>query len=235
MFIVMFLLTISFASAWTGYTHKWICDKINLTDTDCAAADKPKVQSEHPDLNFKNHHCTSNAYDCSARTVAAKYLMYNYSEARGYAAHLYADSMVPVHWYSTDYDTCHKIFEDAVEDKLRNTENVKYDLFKSSYDFSTWNVSITCPAKFGKEYKNVTFYADNLYMDITAKYVADQMRISYTPTIVKTQDLTPLIYVLLAFIILIFTLFIYFGMKNRKNNQENITNNSNKKLNKKKK
>jgi hypothetical protein len=215
MFILVFLVSITSVYAWTGYTHKWICDKINLTDTDCAAADKPKVQSEHPDLNFKNHHCTGNLHDCSARTVAAKYLVYSYPEAKGYAAHLYSDSMVPAHWYSTDYDTCHKIFEDAVEEKIRNSENVKYNLFKSSYDLSVWNVSMICPAKFGKEYKNVTLYADNLYMDITAKYVADQMYLSYAPTVVKTRDLTPLLYCILIFLILIFTLFVYMGMKNR--------------------
>jgi len=213
-----FLLSLTYVSAWTSYTHQWICDKIGLNDSDCAAADKPQVQSEHPDLNFKNHHCANDAYDCDARTVAAKYLVYSTSDARGFAAHMYADSMVPVHWYSTDYDTCHKIFEDAVEEKLRSAENVKYDLFKSSIDLSSWNVTLICPAKFGKEYKNVTLYADNMYMDLTAKYVADQMYLNYAPTTVKSYDLTPLVYVLFAFLIIIFTLFMYFGLKNRTNN-----------------
>ena len=230
MLLLMFLISISSAYAWTGYTHKWICDKINLTDTDCAAPDNPKVQSEHPDLNFRNHHCTANTHDCSARTVAAKYMVYSTPDARGFVAHMYSDSMVPVHWYSTDYDTCHKIFEDAVEEKLRNSENIKYDLFKSSYDLSSWNISITCPAKFGKnESRNVTFYADNMYMDSVAKYVADQMKLSYSPTVVKTQDLTPILYLILAFLIIIFTLFVYFGMKNRKNNDVIKKSNKNKK------
>jgi len=218
MIIFVFLLSISSVYAWTSYTHKWICDKIGLNDSDCAAADTPKVQSEHPDLNFKYHHCANDEYDCDARTHAEKYLMYSDSDSRGFAAHLFADSMVPVHWYSFDYDTCHKLFEDAVEEKLRNSENVKYSVFGSSIDLSSWNVTMTCPAKFGKEYKNVTVYADNLYMDMTAKYVADQMHISYTPTTVQSYDATPMIYVLFAFLIIIFTLFMYFGMKNKRNN-----------------
>jgi hypothetical protein len=217
--LLLFILSICILPstlAWTSYTHKWICDKIGLNDTDCAAADYPKVQSEHPDLSFKNHHCTADAYDCSARIVAAKYLTYSYPEAKGYAAHMYSDSMVPVHWYSTDYDTCHKIFEDAVEEKLRKVESIKYNLFKSSYDFSTWNVTMQCQAKFGKENKTIELYVDNKYMDMTADYVATQMHIQYQPATVKDYDLTPYIYILLMFMILVLVLFIYFGMKNKK-------------------
>jgi len=214
-FILVFALCSSSSLAWTSYTHTWICNKIGLNDTDCASADNPKVQSEHPDLNFKYHHCAGDAYDCDARTHAEKFLIINTSESRGFAAHLYADSMVPVHWYSFDYDTCHKIFEDKVEEKLRSSENVKYDIFGSTVDLSSWNVTMTCPAKFGKEYKNVTVYADNQYMDMTAKYVADQMHISYTSTSIKSYDLTPIVYVFIAFLISIFALFMYFGMKNK--------------------
>jgi len=214
----MIILCSSFSYAWTSYTHKWICDHAGLSDLDCVSADNPAVQSQHPDVSFKYHHCASDAFDCDARLHAAKFLSINTTESRGFAAHLYADSMVPVHWYSTDYDTCHKIFEDAVETKLRNSENVKYHLFNSIFDFSIWNVTMTCPAKFGKEYKNVSLYADNMYMDSTAKYVADQMHAILPVSSVKEYDFTPVVYVLIAFMIIIFTLFVFFGMKNGNDN-----------------
>jgi hypothetical protein len=76
-----------------------------------------------------------------------------------------------------------------------------------------------CQAKFGKENKTVELYVDNMYMENTAKYVAEQMHSSYNSTALKEYDMTPIVYVLLAFLIIVFTLFIYIGFKNKKKNK----------------
>lgn len=219
LFFLVLVISISFiplSYAWTAYTHEWICEKANLSELDCALADKPKMQSEHPDIIFKNHHCTENRFDCSARKVADKYITLSTPYARDFSAHLYADSMVPVHWYSFDYDSCHKIFEDKVEEKLREATNIRYTIFNSSIDLSVWNITMQCSAKEGKNYTNITVYADNIYMDIVAKYVSDQMHSQYISRDVKTYDLDMLLIVILVLIVLVFVLFMYFGLKNRK-------------------
>ncbi|MGV8172161.1 MAG: hypothetical protein ACP5OA_05725, partial [Candidatus Woesearchaeota archaeon] len=126
----------------------------------------------------------------------------------------YADSMVPVHWYSTDYDTCHKIFEDKVEEKLRNADDVKYTLLGKEYDFSKWNLSMQCVAKYGKENRTVDLYVDDVYMDTVAKYVAEKMYVDVAPKESKEYDATPVFILLLILIMLVFVLFIYYGMKN---------------------
>jgi hypothetical protein len=212
---ILTLVCSQFGLAWTSYTHKYICDNAGLSDLDCASADKPKIQSQHPDISFRNHHCANNDYLCSARTVAAKYVSINTTESRGFAAHLYADSMTPVHWYSLDYDTCHKIFEDKIEEKLRNSENSKYKLLGSEYDFSSWNITITCPMKDGREV-NIEF--DNVDMNTVIKYVADQMHSSYNRDEVKEYNLNPLFYLILVIIISVAILFFYTGFKNTNSN-----------------
>jgi hypothetical protein len=148
---------------------------------------------------------------------ANEYLKINTTLARGFAAHLYSDSMVPVHWYSLDYDTCHKIFEDSVEKNLKNSEGLKYQLFSATYDFSAWNVTMRCPLKDGTM---VDLYADNKYMDMTAKYVASEMHSGYVEADTKIYDLTPILYLLIALLLIVLTLFIVMGMKNRKNNEK---------------
>jgi len=219
--ILFFTITMPSSLAWTSYTHDWICDRAGLEELDCAAADTPAMQSKYKDANFRNHHCTENALNCSARKVADKFLLMNnenITETRGLAAHLYADSMVPVHWYSTDYDTCHKIFEDKVEEKLRNAEYKRYILFGKNYDFSAWNLSMQCIAKYGKVNKTVELYADNIYMSSVADYVAEKMGVESVQNvkIAKEYDLTPILIVIVVFIIILFILFFYFGLKNKK-------------------
>jgi len=211
LFFIIFCSTYSFA--WTSYTHTWICNRAGLSDLDCTNADNPKMQSTNPGINFKNHHCAEDSFTCAARVKAAEYLNINTTLARGFAAHLFADSMVPVHWYSLDYNTCHKIFEDSVEEKLRNSENLKYELFSSTYDFSSWNVSMQCPLKDGTI---VNLYADDKYMDLTAKYVASEMHSGYVESPSKIYDITPIIYLFIAILLILFTLFFVMGMKNRK-------------------
>jgi len=220
LFLSIFILSVNYASAWTSYTHKWICDRAGLTDIDCAAPDTPALQAKYTDASFRNHHCADNSSDCSARKIADKYVMFSYLEAREISAHLYADSLVPVHWYSTDYDTCHKIFEDKVQEKLKESDNVRYTLFKSTTDLSAWNITMQCQAKFGKENRTVELYADNLYMDSVAMYVAQKMNVTPTTKVIKEYDLTPIAYLALAFLIIIFTLFMYFGLRNKRDNKK---------------
>ena len=147
--------------------------------------------------------------------------MINTTDAQGFAAHLYADSLVPVHWYSTDYNTCHKIFEDNVEEKLRNSEDKSFKLLGKTYDFSAWNVSMTCIAKFGKENRTVELYADNKYMDSVVNYVAEKMHVNSSGNVnafaVKEYDLTPILVVMIVLVVLIGLLFFYFELKNKKN------------------
>jgi hypothetical protein len=214
--LLLFLLTLNFAYAWTSYTHNWICDKAGLPDLDCAAADNPVIQSEYKGASFRNHHCTNNEANCSARKVADKFLLINTTETRGLAAHLYADSTVPVHWYSTDYDTCHKIFEGKIEEKLWNAENTNYRVLGKDYDFSAWNLSMRCTAKFGKVNKTVDLYADNKYMDSVAGYVAERMGSRSAVNTVEEYNLTPILIVLIIFIILVFILFFCSGLRSEK-------------------
>ncbi len=221
--IFMFLITINSVSSWSSYTHNWICDRAALPDADCANADYDEIQSRYKDTVSVHHHCTNNASDCAAREYAEKQIMYSYPEARGFAAHLYADSMTPVHWYSTDYKTCHKIFEDAVEEKLRDAEYTKYILFGKEYDFSAWNISMQCNAKYGKVNKTVELYADNLYMDSVVQYVAEKMVVDpvLNTEVIKRYDLTPLLISSIVLIILVFVLFFYFGLKTGKDRRKN--------------
>jgi hypothetical protein len=220
MILIIFSMVVSigYASAWTSYTHTWICDKAGLSGLDCANADYSSMQSEYHDLSPVNHHCANNDSDCNARKIADKYVLINSTEAQGFAAHLYADSLVPVHWYSTDYNTCHKIFEDKVEEKLRNSQDKSYRLLGKNYDFSSWNLSMNCIAKFGKVNKTVELYADNIYMDSVVKYVAEKIGVDSAVNVksVKEYDLTPILIVMIILIILVFVLFFYFGLKNKK-------------------
>ena len=219
----LIILCAQFGFGWTSYTHKHICDSAGLSDLDCVSADNPKVQSQHPDISFRNHHCANNEYFCSARTVATKYLSINTTESRGFAAHLYADSMVPVHWYSLDYDTCHKIFEDKVEEKLRNSENNKYELLGNEYDFSSWNINITCPMKDGKESiitKDVTIEFNNVDMNTVIKYVADQMHSNYNQSEPTKHNLDPIFYTILLIIIAVAVLFFYKGIHRKDNGRK---------------
>jgi hypothetical protein len=213
-FLLISILSLNYVTAWTSYTHNWICDRAGLTDIDCAAPDTPALQAKYTDASFRNHHCTNNESDCSARKIADRYIMFSYLEAREISAHLYADSLVPVHWYSTDYDTCHKIFEDKVEEKLKEAGTVRYTLFRSTKDLSAWNITMHCQAKFGKENRTVDLYADNNYMNSAAMYVADKMNVTPTTETVKEYDLTPVVYLALAFLMIVLALFIYFGLKN---------------------
>lgn len=227
LFLLLFsiLILINPVYSWSSYTHNWICEKAGLTEAmpgiDCANADYDEMQSRYKDMASVHHHCTLNSSNCSARIYADKQVMYSYPQAAGFAAHLYADSMTPVHWYSTDYYTCHKIFEDKVEEKLRNSEDAGYSLFGKIYDFSAWNVSMQCNAKFGKLNKTVELYADNIYMDSVAGYVADKMGVApqMDAKAVKYYDLTPALIFFIIILILLFILFFHFGMKNKRYGQ----------------
>jgi hypothetical protein len=74
-----------------------------------------------------------------------------------------------------------------------------------------------CPLK---DNSTVDLYADEKYMEVTAKYVALEMHSQYSEDSMKTYDLTPIIYILIAVMFVILTLFIFMGMKNRKMNKK---------------
>lgn len=147
LFIILFLLAINFTSAWSGYTHDWICERAGLGELDCHAADNVQVQKGYPGLGFVNHHCTNNSNLCSARVSANKFKEMGTPETLGFAAHLYADALVPVHWHSYDYDSCHGIFEDRIEENLKNSNYFKIKIFNDVMDMSYWSVNMTCYAK----------------------------------------------------------------------------------------
>ena len=215
--IIIFVLSIILSSgiviAWTSYTHEWICNKAGLSELDCKSADYNTIKSQHPDLRSVNHHCTNDFDNCNARVYARKYLDINTLESRGFAAHLFADSMVPVHWYSLDYDSCHKVFEDKVEEKLKNSENIKYVLLGSTFDFSSWNVTMQCD---DKKNNTIQLSADNQYMNQVAKYVAEEMYSNYMEQNVEEYDFSSVVIIVSALLTSVLILFLYNGFKNRK-------------------
>jgi len=217
--LVSVIMSANPAFAWTSYTHKWICERAGIdakySGIDCATADYPSTQSKYHDASFVNHHCSYNATGCKARLIADKFLLNDTLDALGIAAHLYADSLVPVHWYSTDYDACHKIFEDKVEKRLQNSGKERYVLFGSSFDTSSWNITMQCVTT-DKTHQTITLYADNNYMDDVARYVAGKIGSTPAEKGVKEYDLSPIFYFLVVFIILVLILFFYFGFKNKK-------------------
>jgi hypothetical protein len=225
-YVILLFLTIlmcftvfmsDYSIAWTGYTHKWLCEHAGLSDeVDCAAADRPSMQSKYKDVNFRNHHCSNNSTDCSARKVADKYILINTIDAKAISAHLYADSLVPVHWYSTDYTTCHKIFEDKIEEKLKNTEYAKYIFLGKDYDLSIWNVTMQCNAKFGKENRTVELYVDNKYMEAVSLYIAEKVESKPKLPHVEVYDIDRiLLSILLPFIIILFLSLLFMILKKR--------------------
>lgn len=223
--LISVLLFVQFTYAWTSYTHEWICEKAGIDKIypgiDCAAADYPATQSKYPLASFVNHHCTLNMTDCKARQAADKFLMNDTDDTagilamRGIAAHLYADSMVPAHWYSLDYDMCHKIFEDKVEEKLRDSSNERYIIFGKSFDTSKWTITMQCVTT-DKTHQTVILYADNKYMDDVAKYVAEKMNVSSDKqplnTAVKEYDFT----IIVCIPILLIIAMLMFFLLNRK-------------------
>jgi hypothetical protein len=154
---LVILVLLATALPWNGATHSYICGLAGIS-ADCVSADG--------DVNARYHACRGNASDCPAREKARYYLEdYNKSgntTSLGYAAHLFADSMTPAHWYSLDYDKCHGVFEEKVG---------KY----VGKGVAGWSVSLNCTAKTGE---NVTLFADEAYLGIVAGYVRNQMSVT---------------------------------------------------------
>lgn len=216
-YLVLFSLFVIIISnntySWTGYTHEWICNNAGLSNIDCRNADNPQIQKNYSGLNFKNHHCTNNSELCTARFQAEKFKNLNSTITSGFAAHLYADSMVPVHWYSLDYESCHKKFEDKVEFELKNSENLEYRFFGSRFDFSNWSFTMQCIDKSGDI---VLLSASNDYMLNVSKYVSEKMNSTPQVTEKKTYNLNYLFLLILIFFMIIFILLIFYGRKNKK-------------------
>ncbi len=215
---VIFILALLFAStntlAWTSDTHRWICNHAELTDLDCANADIPAVQKNYSGLGFVNHHCANNESDCAARKTAIKFQAMNSTITNGFAAHLYADSMVPVHWYSLDYYSCHKIFEDRVENEIAYAGNTKYILFGQQFrDATQWSFTQECSDKDGTIHE---LSASNTYMDGVVNYVAEKMGTTPQKTQSAIIDLTPIAITVMVIAVMLFILLFVFGRKNLK-------------------
>lgn len=202
------------ALAWSSQTHIWICSHAGLSGLDCANADIPAVQKNYSGLGSVNHHCADNATDCAARKTALKFQLMNSTDKTitdGFAAHLYADSLTPAHWYSLDYYSCHKIFEDKVEEELKSAGDTRYELFGQQLSDSTqWSLTIECA-----DNKGITreLSASNVYMDGVVKYVAEKMGSTPQKEQPKTIDLTPILVAVVAIAILLLILLIVFGKK----------------------
>ncbi len=209
---ILFLLAINFTSAWTGYTHDWICNNAGLSNLDCHSADNVQVQKEYPGLGFVNHHCTNNSNLCSARKSALKFKEMGTPETAGFAAHLYADALVPVHWHS--HDSCHSVFEKKIEEALKSTGRYKIKIFSDVIYASYWSVNMTCYAKDIDE--NVALYADSNYMEYVVNSVSvsmDSEIIEFSP---KVYDLTWIVVVILFIFVLLLILFFIMGFRNKK-------------------
>ena len=196
--------------AWTSYTHRWICERANLSEIDCANADYSDVQKKYKDLAPVHHHCAGNSTDCYARLYAEKFLEMNTTLTSGFAAHLYSDSLVPVHWDSYDYKSCHSVFESLVEQKIEQSENVRYTLFGREFDSSYWNITMRCP-----DSKGVikTLYVDSDYMNYVVRYVAEKMNSTYSEREIRSYDLTPAIFLSVA---LSLSIILFLILRNKK-------------------
>ncbi|MFA5796475.1 MAG: hypothetical protein WC916_00370 [Candidatus Woesearchaeota archaeon] len=213
---IILVLVLIFAStnilAWTSDTHEWICNHAGLPDLDCKNADYPAVQKNYSGLGFVNHHCANNAIDCAARRTAVKFKAMNTTITDGFAAHLYADSLVPVHWYSLDYYSCHKIFEDRVEYELQHAGTTVYAIFGDIIDTTKWSFTMECTDKKDVSHK---LAASNEYMNGVVERVAEKMGSTPTTPSINTVNLTaPVIIIVLVVIVLV--ILILFGRKTAK-------------------
>lgn len=151
--LIVFLLLFSPVFAWNSVTHAYICEAAGIS-ADCVSADG--------DVNPRYHACRGNVSDCPAREKA-RYYLEDYRKSGngtslGYAAHLFADSVTPAHWYSLDYEKCHGVFEERVGKYVKNGS-------------TNWRVSLDCVSKTGE---NVTLFADSAYLEDVANYVRAQ-------------------------------------------------------------
>jgi len=144
---VLFLVSTT-VSAWGCTTHQWICEQAGFGGLDCCEADG--------NVSPVFHHCADNAPDCKARIKAAE--LFNASP--NFAAHLYADSLSPPHWYSfneSDYYSCHTRFEREVNDRV---------------GLSNWTLGRSCGTRDGQV---VYVEASDVYLAQVVAYVKASM------------------------------------------------------------
>lgn len=154
-FCLALLCLFASALAWDCTTHTYICDKAGI-NLDCCAADKSDFQKEHAKTSPYYHHCADNSSNCLARSVADEYAALPGDDSKAIAAHLYADSLTPAHWYSTNYDACHSPFESAVGNAIKAGT-------------AGWRVEQECTNK--KDNSTVVLSADLAYLDEVVQYV----------------------------------------------------------------
>ena len=139
-------------NAWSCDTHKYICQ--DLVGVNCCIADNREYQGNFEKSAPYWHHCSNNNTDCEAR-VAAEYHKANNNLDMYY--HLVGDSYSPPHWYSTDYNSCHGLFERKVERHIENND-------------TNWEVEVKCISKVGD---NITLFADDEYIESVRRIVTE--------------------------------------------------------------
>ncbi len=157
-YLLAFAISISFTSAWSDYTHQWICDEAGLSQYDCAIADDLSYQKK---INVSNngHLCVNDTIDCRAR-VLAKRFFFTRPEL---SLHLWADSRTPVHWHNFGFEGCHREFEDCVNSNLR-------------FGNTDWKCSIECTDLTTRQ--KFVNSADHQYMLSVVNYVKEQYDIN---------------------------------------------------------
>ena len=150
-YLTILLLSVSFASAWSGYTHQWICDKAGLSQYNCSIADDSSYQKK-VQVSNNGHLCLNNSDGCRARVLAEKFF-FSHPEL---SLHLWADSMTSVHWYNFGFEGCHAEFEDCVNSNLK-------------FGNTNWECSIECADLVTRQ--KHTNYADYPYMLSVVDYV----------------------------------------------------------------
>lgn len=177
--ILIFIIAINLIAinsyAWTGETHQYICNEAGYPDLDCARADRERTPSPY------YHHCENNLPDCRARIKAREFQQQGQLDI---SAHLWADSQVPVHWVSLDYNSCHGPFEKKVEKAIKSGEN-------------EWSINQTCIVD-GKE---VFYDFDSERMKAVIRYVKNQLYMAQIPMLpIITKQRTSWLDLLIDFI-----------------------------------
>lgn len=152
MYILLLLLIIPGAYGWNCDTHQYICNAAGFYGYDCCAADDNKVQKEYDYISERYHHCARNDDECKAMVSAGKYINGSKQE-KEIALHLIADSLTPVHWWTTYYNQCHGPLEEMMDEKVRSGED-----FVIEYE---------CELKNGSIFK-ITMEKE--YLDYVAEY-----------------------------------------------------------------
>lgn len=168
LFILIFL---SFALAWEGETHTYLCP--DNYEINCNIADSFEFQKDNPYANTWYHVCYDNIENCMPR-LAAKYFLKKYyregktdSSLLGAAAHLFQDASCPLHWYPGFKIFGQEIYLSAPNQVKSIESEVGSKLLNGE---ENWNIQI----KFkGNEIDVNQEYINNLEKE-TSKFISEE-------------------------------------------------------------